>query len=283
MKLNVTNHDRDSADYTYVYPVVSRRARGVSVGLNLNPNNACNFRCIYCQVPGLQWGKGPEIDLDQFERELRGMLEQVLHGDFMAERVPEGNRRLNDLAFSGNGEPTSSPQFAECVEIAGKLMAEFGLLGEAGVKLVLITNGTLTDRPNVEAALSRMKDLNGEIWFKLDSGTQEGAQRINQNNAPMAARLKRLTRVAELCPTWVQTCLFKLDDREPSAEEQREYLSALETVLKAGAPPRGVLLYGLARPSMQPEAPRLSKLSEAWLADFAERIRQLGLEVRVSA
>jgi wyosine [tRNA(Phe)-imidazoG37] synthetase (radical SAM superfamily) len=55
-RLTVADHDRGSAGLTYVYPVVSRRAGGVSVGINLNVNNACNWRCIYCQVPGLTRG-----------------------------------------------------------------------------------------------------------------------------------------------------------------------------------------------------------------------------------
>ena len=42
--LSVSDHDRNSAGLTYVYPVISRRAGGVSVGVNLNVNNACNWR-----------------------------------------------------------------------------------------------------------------------------------------------------------------------------------------------------------------------------------------------
>ena len=82
-QLEVTDHSRDSAGMTYVYPVVSRRAGGVSIGINLNPNNACNWRCIYCQVPDLKRGSAPPIDMAQIERELRGFVETLLHGDFM--------------------------------------------------------------------------------------------------------------------------------------------------------------------------------------------------------
>ena len=96
----------------YVYPVVSRRAGGVSVGINLNPNNACNWRCIYCQVPDLTRGTAPPVDLAVLENELRGFLDELLHGDFMQSRVPEGARRINDIALSGNGEPTSGAEFA---------------------------------------------------------------------------------------------------------------------------------------------------------------------------
>ena len=59
---------------TYVYPVVSRRAGGVSIGINLNPNNACNWRCVYCQVPDLKRGAAPAIELKKFTASLRIQL-----------------------------------------------------------------------------------------------------------------------------------------------------------------------------------------------------------------
>ena len=106
--LTTADHDRSRGGRTYVYPVVSRRARGVSVGVNLNPNNACNWRCVYCQVPNLMRGTAPDIDLLQLEAELRTLLTDILHGDFMQTRVPVEVRRLNDIALSGNGEPTTA-------------------------------------------------------------------------------------------------------------------------------------------------------------------------------
>src|SRR5512139_2139564 len=146
--LTPRNHDRDNAGMSYVYPVVSRRAGGVSVGVNLNPNNACNWACVYCQVPDLIRGTAPDIDLAQLEAELRALLASLLHGDFMQTRVPEGARRLNDIALSGNGEPTSARAFPQIIELIGRVMADFDLVGR--IKLVLITNGSLADRPRVQ-------------------------------------------------------------------------------------------------------------------------------------
>ncbi len=54
--LSASDHDRDATGMQYVYAVVSRRAGGVSVGINLNPNNACNWACVYCQVPDRRVG-----------------------------------------------------------------------------------------------------------------------------------------------------------------------------------------------------------------------------------
>ena len=128
--LTPENHNRDTLGMTYVYPVVSRRAGGVSVGVNLNPNNACNWACLYCQVPDLVRGTAPDIDLAQLEAELRTMLTDILHGDFMQKRVPEEVRRLNDIALSGNGEPTTAKVFPQVIELIGRVMADFDLIGK---------------------------------------------------------------------------------------------------------------------------------------------------------
>ncbi|MCA1926771.1 MAG: radical SAM protein [Thiobacillus sp.] len=283
--LTPANHDRDSAGMTYVYPVVSRRAGGVSVGINLNPNNACNWACVYCQVPDLQRGTAPAIDLALLESELRTMLADILQGDFMQTRVPEGARRLNDVALSGNGEPTSAREFPEVVDLAGQVMAEFGLAGTAArapVKLVLITNGSLADRPRVQTGLARMAAMNGEVWFKYDSATSSGMRTVNQTRISAQKQFERLAAAARLCPTWLQTCVFATDGTPPAAEETAAYLDAVARIRREQIPLQGVLLYGLARPSMQPQASRLSALPADWLERFADAIRAAGLPVKVS-
>lgn len=280
LPLTPCNHDRDSAGMTYVYPVVSRRAGGVSVGINLNPNNACNWACVYCQVPDLARGTAPEINLAQLETELRAMLTAILHGDFMQARVPEEARRLNDIALSGNGEPTSARAFPQVVELIGRVMADFDLAGK--IKLVLITNGSLADRPRVQDGLEKMAALNGEVWFKFDRATASGMRSINQTRTSPDRQLERLAVAAHLCPTWLQTCMFALDGAPPSDAEQAAYLSAVERIRMQQIPLQGVLLYGLARPSMQPQAGRLAALPAAWLEAFAGKIRAAGLPVKVS-
>jgi len=286
--LTPIDHDRDSAGMTYVYPVVSRRAGGVSVGVNLNPNNACNWACEYCQVPDLVRGTAPEIDLAQLEAELRAMLDDILHGDFMQTRVPEGARRLNDIALSGNGEPTSAKAFPQVIELIGRVMADFDLVGPEGnperktAKLVLITNGSLADRPRVQDGLRKMAALNGEVWFKFDSATAAGMRSINQTRISPDKQFERLAVAARLCPTWLQTCVFALDGAPPSDAEQAAYLAAVARIRQQAIPVQGVLLYGLARPSMQPQASRLSALPAEWLEAFAEKIRAAGLPVKVA-
>ena len=265
---------------TYVYPVVSRRAGGVSVGVNLNPNNACNWACVYCQVPDLVRGTAPEIDLVRLEAELRAMLTDILHGDFMQTRVPADARRLNDIALSGNGEPTSARVFPQVIELIGRVMADFELVDK--IKLVLITNGSLADRPRVQQGLKKMATLNGEVWFKFDRATASGMRAINQTRISPEKQFERLAVAASLCPTWLQTCVLAVDGAPPSEAEQQAYLAAVSRIRAQKIPVQGVLLYGLARPSMQPQASRLSALPIEWLDAFAEKIRQAGLSVKVT-
>lgn len=278
--LNISDHSRDTAGMTYVYPVVSRRAGGVSIGINLNPNNACNWRCIYCQVPDLKRGAAPAIDLGRLEAELRSFLGEILHGNFMRDHVASEARRINDIALSGNGEPTSAQEFGRVIDLIGRVKSEFAPLKE--IKLVLITNGSLIDRAGVQAGLQRMAQLNGEIWFKLDSVTREGRQRINNTRMSLARMRRNLSMAASSCPTWLQTCLFQTDDTPPSEAESHAYLGFIEEMLRGGVIIEGVLLYGIARPSLQPEAPRLTTISQEWMEVFSAKIRLLGLAVRLN-
>jgi len=279
--LNIVNHDRDSAALRYVYPVVSRRAGGVSVGINLNPNNACNWRCLYCQVPDLTRGAAPLLDLALLEQELRGFLTELLHGDFMQTRVPIGARRINDIALSGNGEPTSAAEFSSVIELIARVRHELAV--PQTVKTVLITNGSLLYRADVQQGLRIMAGMGGEVWFKLDRASAAGILRINDTQARMDKVRANLISAMAACPTWLQTCWFALDGAPPSPGDEEDYLQFVAGLLRDGHPLQGVLLYGLARPSMQTEAPRLSALPATTLQAFAERIARLGLPVKVSA
>lgn len=278
--LNISDHSRDSAGLRYVYPVVSRRAGGVSVGINLNTNNACNWRCIYCQVPGLVRGSAPPLELALLEQELRGFLQELLHGDYMQRRVPEGARRISDIALSGNGEPTSAEAFAQVIELVARLREELHLA--PAIKTVLITNGSLLYRDNVQQGLRRMAQLNGEVWFKLDRASEAGMQLINDTRIGMDKVRENLAVSIALCPTWLQTCWFALDGAVPGERDEEDYLEFLSGLLRDGIKPQGVLLYSLARPSLQVEAPRMMALTPAQMETFAARIRALGVSVKVS-
>ncbi len=275
--LTPQDHNRDVTGMRYVYPVVSRRAGGVSVGINLNTNSACNWRCIYCQVPDLKRGSPEPIDLKLLEQELRIFLKQITQDDFMTRYVPEGARQLQDVAFSGNGEPTAAPEFSQAVILVEQVLRDFGLLGN--IKMRVITNGSQMDKTKVLEAVSHLSGCNGEVWFKLDAGTEAGFERINSIHMRPAAVAKRLRACAGRCDTWVQTCVFALDGAPPAPQEMEAYLGMLKQVADVV---KGVLVYGVVRQSYQPEAPRISAVPQAWLDNLVQDIRALGLQVRVN-
>ncbi len=250
------------------------------MGINLNTNNACNWRCVYCQVPGLTRGAAPAVDLAMLESELRGFLNELLHGDFMQSRVPVGARRINDIALSGNGEPTSAAEFVRVIELISRVRQEVNVPDD--VKTVLITNGSLLHRDSVQQGLRDLAKLNGEVWFKLDRASESGMQCVNDTRISMDKVRGNLIAAIEGCPTWLQTCWFALDGQAPSRQDEEDYLEFVATLLRDGHRPQGVLLYSLARPSMQAEAPQLSALSAQHLQAFAERISSVGLPVKVS-
>lgn len=280
-RLSSDDHDRDGAGMTYVYPVVSRRARGVSIGVDLNTNQACNWRCVYCQVPELVYGNAPQVDVELLGRELEALLRRARSSAWMERHVPEGARQLRDVALAGNGEPTSSKQLAAVVERIGTVLAALGL---ADLRVVLITNGSLVHLAHVGAALARLAALGGEVWFKLDAASDAALARINGAHAPLARARANLELSARACPTWVQTLAFDFDGPTLAGEEERAYCALLNDVRACGAQLEGVRLYGLARPSRQPEAARLRSLPAADLEALGRRIAAAtGLAVQVSA
>lgn len=275
--LTVTDHNRNVIGMKYVYPVVSRRAGGVSIGINLNINNACNWRCIYCNVPDLSRGAPDSIAMDVLEQELRSFLHEVTHGNFMEEYVDAADRQLKDIAFSGNGEPTSAKEFPQVLDLVASVLKEFDLLGK--IKLRLITNGSLMDKSHVLATMKNLAAYNGEVWFKVDAGCKEGISRINDVTLNPDSHILRLINCAKVCPTFIQTCMFALDGMPPSEQDIQAYLALVNRVKDVI---QGVHLYGLARLSLQPEASRLSRLSTEWLEMMGQRIRDFGVTVYVS-
>jgi wyosine [tRNA(Phe)-imidazoG37] synthetase (radical SAM superfamily) len=275
--LTVADHNRVFHDFTYVYPVVSRRAGGVSIGINLNPNNACNWQCVYCQVPNLIRGTAPPIDPARLEHELDRFLAEIQQGDFMQTYVEPDMRVLQDIAFSGNGEPTSCPQLDVALAIVEKLRIRYQL--DDTVKTRLITNGSLMHRQSVLKGIAKLNQLNGEVWFKLDAGTRHDIQRINQVYVNPQQHLARLQACAALCPTFIQTCMFGWQGEAPDEASIDAYLACVAQVKNSI---EGVYLYGVARPSYQPEAAYVTRLSREWLEVMANRIRALGLTVHVS-
>ena len=275
--LSIHDHSRELSGLKYIYSVISRRAGGLSIGVNLNINNACNWQCIYCEIPKLTRGSPPPIELNVLEDELRFFLHEIIHGDYMEKNVAIEDRHLKDIAFSGNGEPTSAEEFPQVILIVKKILEEFNLLHK--IKIRLITNGSLMHKESVLEGIQVLAKMNGEVWFKVDAGLEENTKVINQVNIKPQQAIDRLKRCSEICPTFVQTCIFTIDNKEPNNKEIDAYIKLIDSAKKSI---KGVHLYGIARPSMQPEAYRLGRVNINVLENIADQLHNNGIESTVS-
>src|SRR4051812_42589270 len=145
-----TRHPRRFEENRFVYPVLSRRSEGISVGVNLNPDKVCNFDCIYCQVDRTAQSETKFVAIDQLLEELEHTLRLAASGElFQHEKfkdTPPESRRLNDIAFSGDGEPTTYRNFDAIIAACADLKRRLDL---GAVKMVLITNASMFHRPYV--------------------------------------------------------------------------------------------------------------------------------------
>ena len=264
--------------------MISLRAGGLSIGINFNTNNACNWLCVYCQVPDLTIGAAPELDLGLLATELEDFLQDVLHGSFYERFELEAEMRvIKDIAISGNGEPTSVQDFSKAIAVIIRVAEQANILEP--FQYVLITNGSLIHKADVQAGLQLFNHYNGQVWFKLDSATDEARETVNHSALSLLRQTENLLVSAKLCATWIQTCMLNYANKGDvglvSEGEQAAYLVLINKVLQQ-ASLQGVMLYTLARPSLQPEVNRLSKVTEEQINNFAQRIRQSGLPVTVS-
>lgn len=279
--LTTSNHSRDIAGLKYIYPVLSRRAGGLSIGINFNVNNACNWRCIYCQVPDLQRGAAPDMDFVLLEQELRFFLHAVLKGDFFDEfKVPPEQRVIKDIAISGNGEPTSLANFNKAVELVGNIASEAGVLPD--YNFVLISNGSLLHKPYVQDGLKTLARFGGEVWFKVDSGSEQGRKLINNAAQSQKQLLENLKIASRLCPTKLQTCMLGFRTCLWTDSEKQAYLQLLQQIKDQNIAIEKIMLYSIARQSFQPEAAELIKMDLKEMLDFAADIKAIGFDVSVS-
>jgi wyosine [tRNA(Phe)-imidazoG37] synthetase (radical SAM superfamily) len=246
--LIIRDHRRTFAENRYVYAVVSRRSKGVSIGLNLNADKICNFDCIYCQVDRKTPPVTRDLDCDRLMAELEEMLDLVLSGElFEMERfkqTPAELRRLNDIAFSGDGEPTTPHEFPELVNRVAELKRKRGL---DDVKIVLITNATMFHRPAVAAALETLDANNGEIWAKLDAGTEVYYQLVDRTTIPFRQVLENITAAAKQRPIVIQSLFMRVNEEPPSPAELSAFSDRLNEIISAGGRIKLVQVYTVAR------------------------------------
>lgn len=272
-----THHSRNWRENHYVYPVISRRSGGLSIGINLNPDKACNFDCVYCSVDRTAPPLLREVKLDLLREELDQMLQlalsQKLYEQPPFNQTPPGLRRLNDVAFSGDGEPTSYRQFSEACRLVTELVKQ---RGASDARIVLITNATLLDRSWVAEGLRILYENNGEIWAKLDAGTADYYRRVDRSAIPLQQVLENILAAGRQRPIVIQSMFMNVDGQPPTDDEITAYLQRLSDLRQQGCQIKLVQIYTIARgPSEQYVKP----LTDAEVDAITARVRTCGFQV----
>lgn len=253
-------HTRQWKDHRYVYAVVSRRSRGISIGLNLNPNQACNFDCIYCQVNRGVQASIRYVNLKRLAEELDTLLQAERNGSLYQNppfnALPVAERGVRDIAFSGDGEPTTFRRFGEAVRIAATARLRFGL---NSTKLILLTNATGLNKPAVRAALEEMDQNNGEIWAKLDAGTEEYFRKVNRSRASIKEILGNILGAARIRPLVIQSLWLRINGAAPPNAEIEAYGDRLMELISNGGELKLVQLHSIARDPAEKQASALTK------------------------
>jgi wyosine [tRNA(Phe)-imidazoG37] synthetase (radical SAM superfamily) len=265
-------------DNRFVYAVVSARARGLSVGININPDKDCNFNCVYCEVHR-NGELRDHLNVDVLASELNKTLALVRAGRLRDRpwyrSLPDELLQLRHVALSGDGEPTLSPRFTEALQAVIHVRA---VAGYPFFKLVLITNSTGLDLPHVQEGLKSFTPSD-EIWAKLDGGTQAYLNKVNQAEVPLDKILSNIALVGRQRPIIIQSLFPAINGEEPPLEEIEQYARRLLELKNSGADIPLVQIYSATRPSANSHC---SHLPLRALSRIAQIVRQnTGLKAEV--
>lgn len=270
---------RNFLDNRFIYLVISQRARGLSIGVNMNPAQECNFRCVYCEVARDTPSADREINVPAMAAELKKMLQWVRQDvikelpEFRA--VPEELLQLRTVNLSGDGEPTLCPRFEEVVQevVHQRAQAQVPFF-----KIVLVTNASGLHLPGVQNGL-RWLTAQDEVWAKLDAGTPESISRINRTLVPLEKLLHNIQALGRQRPVVIQSLFPLLEEREPTAEEIEQYVQRLAELKAAGTMISRVQVYSAHRPTALSHCRHLSLKC---LSRIAQQVRaETGLEAEV--
>ena len=267
-----TQHPRRFEQNRFVYPVLSRRSGGISVGVNLNPDKVCNFDCIYCQVDRTTQSETKFVAMEQLLAELEETLKLAASGQLFEHEpfcdAPPQLRRLNDIAFSGDGEPTTYKNFDEIIAACADLKRRLGL---GAVKMVLITNASMFHRPPVQRGLAILDQNNGEIWAKLEAGTAEYFQLVDRTPIPFQQILDNITAAARLRPLVIQALFMRVSGQPPSDAELEAFCDRLNEITAAGGKLKLIQIYTVAR---RPAESFVAPLSDAEVDAIVALVRE---------
>lgn len=263
----VENH-RGREKGALVYPVYSRRADGLSIGVNLFPDKkSCSFDCPYCEV--FPFNSDAVFDFLVMEKE----LEHAIHS------AHEQDIPIRDICFSGNGEPSLSPRFPQALEMAARIRRDFA--PEAA--LVVISNGAGLLKENIFELLQKYAQLECfDLWLKLDAGTESWFRAINRAKEDFRGLIEAVKRWAQTAPLTLQTMLCSVNGKTPPEDEEKAWESLALELARTGKVKK-IQLYGKARPSPDKSAEELPReYLEKRATSIRNKLEQAGIRTPVA-
>ena len=262
---------RDFLGNRFIYAVISQRARGLSIGVNLNPEKYCNFDCVYCEVKRGHARQERPVDLRAMAAELSAMLELAGRNQLAEQprfrRIPAELMQLKEVALSGDGEPTLCPNFDRAVEEVLRVRSQ----GRQFFKIVLISNTAGLFQPQVQRGWEQLS-LADEIWLKLDAGTQKHLKRVNRpEHVTLKNVMANILQIGRERPVVIQSLFPMLDGEEPPEEEIDAYVHRLQELVAGGAQISMVQIYSAHRQAQNPGCQHLPLSS---LSHIARRVRE---------
>jgi len=258
-------HPRTRRQNRYVYAVRARRSRGISIGINLDPQKTCNFDCVYCEV------------IDRRDLEKSATRPAIAAAEVVKELTEELSlhRRIapsyeadpvRDISFAGDGEPST---FRGFFPLARALFDVRDASGFSEVPFVLITNGSGLAREEMRAAHDLFAERGGTFWIKLDAGTDEFYRAICRTTVPYDHVLANLREAARRHPVVVQSMFLRWKGAAPGAPEIAAWARRLADVVAAGGRLSLVQVYTVARETMEPDVTPLAKEELEEIAEAA--------------
>ncbi|MBQ2839388.1 MAG: radical SAM protein [Muribaculaceae bacterium] len=246
-------------------PIHSRRL-GSSLGVNLSPNDGkvCSFDCVYCEAGYNSQGAGTTglPRREDVSRELDAKLKSMI----------EAGEHLDVITFSGNGEPTLHPQFAEIIDDTIALRDKYF----PQVKISVLCNSTRLGDESVVAALRKV-DNN---ILKLDSAITSTMRLIDQPASPSFTSEGVIEQIAQFAGQCVVQTMFLRGEHDGKIIDNTtpEEVEALIKAYKRISP-RQVMIYSIDRKT--PEQ-KLEKVSREELEAIASQMCREGINVTVS-
>jgi wyosine [tRNA(Phe)-imidazoG37] synthetase (radical SAM superfamily) len=140
-------------------PAPSRRL-GRSLGINHIPAKICSYSCVYCQLGRTMTLQTEVRDFFPPARIFREVNDRVA-------RLRELGQFVDFLTFVPDGEPTLDKQLGEAITL---------LKRETGIRVAVITNGSLVWREDVREALAKCDWLS----IKVDASRESAWRRVNR-------------------------------------------------------------------------------------------------------